>query len=132
MNQGEDTMTDKVITRLLPGGSPDGGMKPMGYIAADSVADGVAHERGHMFFTNAAGNVNVVVWECTPCIEEVRDYPFDQCCFVLEGSLTITDQSGHAETFELGDSYVIPRGFNGTWQMTEHYKNYFITVEPEL
>ncbi len=124
-------MTDNVITRLLPGGSPESGMAPMGYIAADTVADGTADERGHMFFTNKAGNVNVGVWQCTPCIEEVRDYPYDQCCFVLEGSLTITDQSGHAQTFTPGDAFVIPRGFNGTWHMTEPYKNYFITVEPE-
>ena len=77
-------MTDNVITRLLPGGSPDGEMKPMGYIADDAVADGIADERGHMFFTNATGNVNVGVWQCTPCTEETRDYPFDQLCFVLE------------------------------------------------
>ncbi|TDJ56159.1 MAG: DUF861 domain-containing protein [Gemmatimonadetes bacterium] len=123
-------MTDNVITRLLPGGSPDGGMKPMGYIASDAVADGVADERGHMFFTNATGNVNVGVWQCTPCTEEARDYPFDQCCFVLEGTMTITDQSGHTGTYTPGDAFVIPRGFNGSFKMTGDFKNYFITVEP--
>ena len=55
-------MTDNVITRLLPDGSPDGEMKPMGYIADDLVADGTAEERGHMFFSNTDGNVNVGVW----------------------------------------------------------------------
>ncbi len=125
-------MTDKVITRMLPGGDPDGGMKPMGYIDPGTVANGIAiDERGHLFFTNAAGNVNAGVWECSPCTEQVIDYPYDQVCFVLEGSLTITDESGHAETFTPGDSFTIPRGFNGSWQMTEQYKNYFVTVEPE-
>ncbi len=28
-------------------------------------------------------------------------------------------------------AFIIPRGFNGDWQMTERYKNFFITVEPE-
>ena len=106
-------MTDNVITRLLPGGSPDGVMKPMGYIADDAVAEGTADERGHMFFTNAAGNVNVGVWQCTPCTEETREYLYDQCNFVLEGAVTITDQSGHTETYTPGDAFVIPRGFNG-------------------
>ena len=124
-------MPNNVITRLLPGGSPDGGMKPMGYISDDAVADGIADERGHMFFTNAAGTVNVGVWQCTPCTEVTRDYPYDQCCFVLEGAVTITDQNGHAETYTAGDSYVIPRGFNGSFKMTGNYKNYFITAEPE-
>ncbi len=124
-------MTGKVITRLRPDGALDGGMKPMGYIGADTIAEGTAGELGHLFFTNASGNVSAGVWQCTPCTERIRDYPYDQCCFVLEGSLTITDDSGHAETFVPGDSFVIPRGFNGLWQMTEAYKNFFVTVEPE-
>ena len=125
-------MTGNVITRLLPDGAPGGGMKPMGYIDPDTVADGIAFdERGHLFFTNAAGNVNAGVWQCSPCTERITDYPYDQCCFVLEGSLTITDEQGHAETFIAGDSFIIPRGFNGLWQMTERYRNFFVTVEPE-
>ena len=124
-------MTAKVITRLLPDGAPGGGMGPMGYIGADAVADGIADERGHLFFTNAAGTVNAGVWECTPCTERVSDYPYDQVCFVLDGSLTITDQSGHAATFTQGDAFTIPRGFNGLWRMTGNYKKFFVTVEPE-
>ena len=124
-------MTGKVITRLLPDGEFGGGMRPLNYISADTVVEGTAQEQGHIFFTNAAGNVNAGVWECTSCTERIRDYPFDQCCFVLEGSLTVIDESGHAETFKPGDAFIIPRGFNGDWRMTERYRNFFITVEPE-
>lgn len=104
----------------------------MSYIGADTVIDGKADERGHLFFTNATGKVNAGVWECAPCTERIRNYPFDQCCFVLEGLLTIIDENGHAETFSPGDAFIIPRGFNGDWCMTERYKNFFVTVEPEL
>lgn len=124
-------MTTRTITRLLPGGAPGGRMAPLGYIDPAMVSEGSAIETGHIFFTNEAATVNVGVWECTPCTEEVSDYPYDQCCFVLEGSLTITDEAGHAETFGPGDAFVIPRGFNGSWRMTERYRNYFITVEPQ-
>ncbi|MBT6202257.1 MAG: cupin domain-containing protein [Alphaproteobacteria bacterium] len=77
------------------------------------------------------GNVNVGVWQCTPCTEETRGYPYDQCCFVLEGMMTITNQSGHAETCIPGDVFVIPRGFNGSSRMTGNFKNCSITMEPE-
>jgi len=103
----------------------------LNYIGPDTVVEGKAEEQGHIFFTNAAGNVNAGVWECASCTERIRDYPFDQCCFVLEGSLTIIDENGHAETFKPGDAFIIPRGFNGDWRMTERYRNFFITVEPE-
>ena len=124
-------MTDNGITRLLPDGAVDGGMKSLNYISADTVVEGTAQEQGHIFFTNAADNVNAGVWECTSCTERIRDYPFDQCCFVLEGSLTITDENGQSDTFGPGDAFIIPRGFNGDWQMTAQYKNFFVTVEPE-
>ena len=122
-------MSDNKITRLRPDGAVDGGMKPLNYIGDDTVIDGVADEKGHLFFTNEAGNVNAGVWECTPCTERIRNYPYDQCCFVLEGSLAITDESGTIETFGPGDSFIIPHGFNGDWTMTETYKNFFITIE---
>lgn len=115
-------MTDNVMARLLPEGSPDGGMKPM--------VD-IADERGHICFANATGNVNVGVWQCTPCTEVTRDNPFDQCCFVLDGMTTITDKCSHTETYAPDDAFVIPRGFNGSFRMTGNFKNCFITVEPE-
>ena len=48
-------MTARTLTRLLPDGAPSGGMKPMDYISADTVVEGMAEERGHLFFTNADG-----------------------------------------------------------------------------
>ncbi len=51
-------MADKVITRLLPDGALDGGMKPMGYISADTVVDGIADEWGHLFFRQCQGKAN--------------------------------------------------------------------------
>lgn len=124
-------MTGKTITRLQSNLASGGGMEKLNYIDPATVIEGEAHEKGHLFFTNTTGNVNAGVWKCTPCTERIRNYPFDQCCFVLEGSLTITDEDGHAETFTAGDVFIIPRGFNGDWQMTEHYKNFFMTVAPE-
>jgi uncharacterized cupin superfamily protein len=103
----------------------------MAYIDPKTVSEGTAAEVGHIFFTNENGSVNAGVWECTPCTEEVRNYPYDQCCFVLEGTLIITDETGHAETFRPGEAFMIPRGFNGSWRMTERYRNFFVTVEPK-
>ena len=124
-------MTKKTITRLRPDGAPGKGMGPLAYIDPKTVSEGTAVEIGHIFFTNENGSVNAGVWECTPCTEQIRNYPYDQCCFVLEGTLTIMDESGHAETFGPGEAFMIPRGFNGSWRMTERYRNFFVTVEPK-
>ncbi len=61
----------------------------------------------------------------------LTDYPLDQCCFVLDGTMTITDERGHTETCTSGEAFVIARGFNGPFRMTGNFKNHFTTVEPE-
>lgn len=124
-------MTGRKIVRLLADGAPGKGLSPLGYIDPATVSGGTASERGHIFFSNAEGTLNAGVWECTPCTEKIRDYPYDQCCFVLEGTLVITDDGGHTETFRPGDAFMIPRGFHGSWRMTERYRNFFVTVEPK-
>lgn len=55
----------------------------------------------------------------------------DHRCFVLEGTMTITNESGHAETSTPVDSRAIPRGFNSSFKMTGSFGNCFISVDPE-
>lgn len=52
-------------------------------------------------------------------------------CFVLEGTMTITNESGHIEISTPVDSRAIPRGFNSSFKMTGNFGNCFMSVEPE-
>ena len=49
-------------------------------------------------------------------------YPFDQFIHVLNGRTVLIDAQGKAEAFEVGDSFVLPKGFVGEWQLLEDYR----------
>ncbi|MCW1843824.1 cupin domain-containing protein [Prosthecomicrobium hirschii] len=55
------------------------------------------------------------VWESAPGKWAV-DYAEDELCVILAGRLRLTSEAGHAEEFSAGQSFVIPRGFRGTWE----------------
>ena len=53
----------------------------------------------------------------------------EEYCFIKEGELVITDEDGTVTTHKAGDSFVIPRGFNGVWDMkSKIVKDYVILL----
>jgi uncharacterized cupin superfamily protein len=58
-------------------------------------------------------------------------YSEEETCYLLEGVSIVTDEFGVATTLQAGDSFVIPRGFIGTWEVVEpSRKLYAIYEEP--
>jgi uncharacterized cupin superfamily protein len=48
---------------------------------------------------------------------------------VLEGHLIVTNHSGRREEFNPGDTFVIPKGWAGTWNMTTRFKKQYVAFE---
>ena len=42
-----------------------------------------------------------------------------EICLLLAGKVRLTDQYGHVDTYGMGDGFVIPMGFEGTWETLE-------------
>lgn len=49
-------------------------------------------------------------------------YPFDQFIQVLHGRTILTDKSGRSEAFGVGESFVLPKGFVGVWELLDDYR----------
>lgn len=49
----------------------------------------------------------------------------EEHCVLLEGSVRLTDRHGVVQTFHSGDAFVVPGGFEGTWEnigaVRKHY-----------
>ena len=71
----------------------------------------------------------VALWESGPGILKTDAYPHDEYCLVLEGHLIITNRSGRREEFNPGDTFVIPKGWAGTWNMTTRFKKQYVAFE---
>lgn len=47
------------------------------------------------------------------------------------GTSIISDAQGVAVTVSAGESFVIPRGFSGTWEVVEPTRKIYVIYEPE-
>jgi len=57
-------------------------------------------------------------------------YTEEEECLMLEGTCIITDKQGVAVTVKTGDRFVMPRGFEGTWEVVTPSKKTFVVYEP--
>lgn len=58
------------------------------------------------------------IWQATPGKWRIS-YDEWEYCRILEGRSVITEEGGAAITVGPGDSFVIPPGFVGTWEVVE-------------
>jgi len=84
----------------------------------------------HQQFTNDTEQFTTGFWESTPRTTRFYDHPVDEYCFIISGSVVITDENSNAETFKPGEGFVIPRGFKGTWNMPETVRKYYVIFAP--
>jgi uncharacterized cupin superfamily protein len=80
---------------------------------------------------DASGQFVAGLWRSEPGTWRVA-YTEDEFCLMLEGRSIVTDADGHAVTVVAGESFVIPRGFVGTWQVLETTTKRFVSYEPTV
>jgi uncharacterized cupin superfamily protein len=77
------------------------------------------------------GEVAVAIYEAMPAVLKVSEpFPYDEFVLVLEGEVTLTDLEGNAQTYRVGDSFTVPKGWRGTWDMPVKYRE-MIVVETQ-
>jgi uncharacterized cupin superfamily protein len=69
------------------------------------------------------------IWTCNAGAVEIRGHPVNEICFVVRGSVTVTDEGGRAETFKAGEGFLLPRGFGGQWSNSDDFAKLFVAVE---
>lgn len=69
------------------------------------------------------------VWEGDPGAWRVR-YTEHEFCHMLAGRVRIVDDRGGEQIVEAGDSFVIPAGFSGVWDVLEPARKLYVVYEP--
>ena len=101
-------------------------------IREPGIIDDDAKSRGHLFLDRKGATPARVfsgLWEATAHVEKITDFDKDEIMFLLEGSFTITDDTGHAETFHPGDACLMPMGFTGEWRHDETVRKFYMIVD---
>ncbi|MFT3755481.1 MAG: cupin domain-containing protein [Pseudoxanthomonas sp.] len=79
-------------------------------------------------YTDPSGQFFVGEWQSEVGKWKVA-YTEEEYCRMLEGVSIVTDDAGNAVTLKAGDSFVVPRGFIGTWEVVEASRKTFVVYE---
>ena len=73
-------------------------------------------------------NVQVGVWEASLGKLILENFPFTEYVLMISGKVVVTDIKGNAKTFKAGDTFVIPKGWSGTWNVLERMKKQIVRI----
>ena len=76
------------------------------------------------------GNVTVQigVWEADQFAYHIKNYPWTEYVLMISGRVVITNDDGTQNEFRAGDTFVIPKGFTGIWDVREPMKKQIVKV----
>ncbi len=116
----------------IPSTLPFANLEATDYISDDMLRQGAPNEMGKSHYSDSTGQLDVGVWQCDVNRHEMNDCPYDEFVYLLEGHLDIIDEQGLVETYQAGDSFVMPRGANCTWDVKKPIRKIYVVLEPKL
>ncbi len=124
MRTGRGPMSSATLRRL------DEAVPPEEYrLPAEKLLSGNPLQTVWMHYSDPTRQFFVGIWRSEPGKWRIA-YTEEEYCHMLEGCSVITDALGQAFTVRAGDSFVVPRGFIGTWEVLETTTKRFVIHEP--
>jgi len=68
------------------------------------------------------------VWEADVSKTRLIDYPFTEYVLMISGRLVITNDDGSSNEFVAGDTFVMPKGWTGIWDIRERMKKQMVQI----
>jgi uncharacterized cupin superfamily protein len=93
-----------------------------------NVVSGEPATRLQNYFTDGTGQFFSGIWESSPGKWRVS-YAENEFCGILSGSVVLTGADGRSQTFKAGDAFVVPAGFEGTWETLEPVRKWYAIFE---
>ena len=93
---------------------------------ASVLVAGSPEAKGHYWVQDEANGVTAGIWHCTPFTTKSGPYKVNEFMHLLKGSVSFDYADGTSETFEAGDSFVVPKGTVRNWRQSEDVVKYFV------
>ena len=81
-----------------------------------------------LWYSNPDGCFRSGFWSSEPGKAEIN-YVKDEICVLLEGTVRLTAADGTVATYTAGDTFMIPKGFRGTWETLTPVRKFFATYQ---
>jgi uncharacterized cupin superfamily protein len=72
--------------------------------------------------------VRVGVWEAGMGKTVIENFPFTEYVLMISGIVIVTDRVGTSRKFSAGDTFVIPKGWSGDWDVQERMKKQIVRI----
>jgi uncharacterized cupin superfamily protein len=76
-----------------------------------------------------ANGITAGVWECTPGGWNTVDRHATEAMLFLSGRARLTTVGSEPVIFQAGDTFVLPKGWNGRWEVLETVRKFFVEVK---
>jgi len=96
---------------------------------ADRCLSGQPVQRTWNHFTSPDGKFFAGIWEAEPGHWRIA-YTEQEYCRILSGHSVIHDASGQSQHLRAGDDFVIPAGFEGSWEVVETTRKIYAIYQP--
>lgn len=114
--------------RIFPHASGDG-LDDWDAIPAGELVSGEPRQRGRYYFNAPEIGLSTGVWDCTAFEGRMAPYAVDEFMMLLEGSVTVTEATGHVTHVQAGESFLIPRGLTCAWRQDGYVRKVFVIYE---
>ena len=94
----------------------------------ENIVSGDPATRLQNYFSDDIGQFHSGIWESSPGKWRVA-YAENEFCGILSGRVVLTNADGQAQEFTSGDAFVIPAGFEGTWETLETVRKWYAIFE---
>ena len=98
------------------------------FLPPEKLISGNPKQTVWMHYKDPTSQFFVGLWRSEPGKCRIA-YTEQEFCLMLGGSSIVTDQAGRSVTVSAGESFVIPRGFVGTWEVVEPTTKRFVIYE---
>lgn len=98
------------------------------FLPAEKLVAGNPRQTLWQHYTDPSKKFFSGIWQSEPGAWKIA-YTEEEYCQILEGISVLTDANGHAVTVRSGDSFVIPRGFTGTWEVLQTTRKIYVMYE---
>jgi len=72
--------------------------------------------------------VQIGVWEAGAGKTNLKNFPFTEYVLMISGSVIVTEEDGTSRSFVAGDTFVIPKGWSGVWDVQERMKKQIVRI----
>ena len=103
--------------------------EPLEYLPApEKIVSGNPLQRVWSHYTDERQKFSVGIWECEPGAWRIH-YTEEEYCRVMTGRSRLTNADGVVREVTAGDEFVIPRGFEGVWEVIERTRKVYVIYE---